>query len=313
MTEHETAPIHIRIGHSPDPDDAFMFWALAKDKLPTGGIQFEHVLKDIETLNQWGLEGRLEITALSLHAYPYLQDKYLLLPHGASMGDGYGPMLVCRDDHPNPGEPGFPENPVTESTVAIPGTMTSAWLELNLWAIENSGSRWTNFVVVPFDEIPAYVREGKADFGLLIHEGQLTYKEDGLACVIDLGVWWRDTTDGLPLPLGVNAVRRDLGPELAGRLSELLGASIDLGLEHREEALEYALQFGRGLDTGLADRFVGMYVNDLTRDYGERGRKAISELLRRAEAAGLFREPLVDLPPVDSVAVQWLDPVPSAG
>lgn len=298
------ADTHIRIGHSPDPDDAFMFWALAKDKIDTRGLTFEHVLKDIETLNKWALEGRLEITALSLHAYPYVQDKYLLLPHGASMGDGYGPMLVCRPETPAPADP-------ATMSIAIPGTMTSAWLELNLWMLEKHGVKPTNFTVVEFDEIPAYVREGKADFGLLIHEGQLTYEADGLELVVDLGVWWKEET-GLPLPLGVNAVRRDLGAELQNTLSEVLGESIDSGLENREEALAYALQFGRGLDTGLADTFVGMYVNDLTQDYGDRGREAITELLARAEAAGLFAEPLVDLPPVARVAVDWLKPVTHA-
>ena len=289
-------PTHIRIGHSPDPDDAFMFWALAKDKIDTGDLTFEHVLRDIETLNRWALEGRLEITALSLHAYPYVQDKYTLLPHGASMGDGYGPIVVSRV--------GEAPADLTAARIAIPGEMTTAFLTLNLYA-----GRLTNYVVVPFDEIPAYVREGKADAGLLIHEGQLTYREDGLELVVDLGVWWQELTGGMPLPLGVNAVRRDLGHDLQVQLSELLGASIDLGLERRDEALEYALQFGRGLDTELADRFVGMYVNDLTRDYGIRGRAAIEELLRRTEAAGLFADPLVDLPPVDRVQVSWLVPV----
>jgi 1,4-dihydroxy-6-naphthoate synthase len=290
----------IRIGHSPDPDDAFMFWALAKDKLPTGNLRFEHVLKDIETLNKWGLEGRLEITALSLHAYPYVQDKYVLLPHGASMGDGYGPIVVCRPGTELPSDP-------AQLKVAIPGTMTSAFLELNLWMLEKFGARATDVTVVEFDEIPQYVLDGKADFGLLIHEGQLTYEKDGLELVVDLGVWWAELTGGLPLPLGVNAVRSDLSPELQQQLCDILGRSIDLGLEHREEALEYALQFGRGLDTGLADQFVGMYVNDLTRDYGDRGRQAIAELLARAEEAGLFADPLVGLPPVENVQVRWLE------
>lgn len=299
MTEPHT---HIRIGHSPDPDDAFMFWALAKDKLDTRGLTFEHVLQDIETLNRWGLEGRLEITALSLHAYPYVQDKYVLLPHGASMGDGYGPILVCNS------ETELSADNAADVTIAIPGTMTSAWLELNLWWLEQLGARPVKFMVVEFDQIPAHVRDGNADFGLLIHEGQLTYAQDGLKLVVDLGVWWKEAT-GLPLPLGVNAVRRDLGAALQGTLSEILGDSIKLGLEHREEALEYAMQFGRGLDTDLADRFVGMYVNDLTQDYGDRGRKAIEILLARASDAGLFSDPLVDLPAVEDVRVDWLAPV----
>jgi 1,4-dihydroxy-6-naphthoate synthase len=291
-------PTHIRIGHSPDPDDAFMFWALAKDKLVEPGMSFEHILKDIETLNRWAVEGRLEITAISLHAYPYVQQHYRLLPHGASMGDGYGPMIVCRDGEKDT------IGDLTQLKIAIPGTMTTAFLALNLYA----GSRITNFEVVPFDEIPAYVREGKADLGLLIHEGQLTYREDGLDLIADLGVWFGELTGGLPLPLGCNAVRRDLDESVQLRLCELLGQSIDMALEHREEALEYALQFGRGLDTDLADRFVGMYVNELTQDYGDRGRQAITELLRRGEEAGLFREPLMDLEPVQQVAVDWLIP-----
>lgn len=292
----------VRIGHSPDPDDAFMFWALAKDRLDTRGLQFEHVLRDIETLNRWALESRLEVTAISLHAYPYLQDRYTLLPHGASMGDGYGPVLV-RDAARQ-----LDEVQPQVQTIAIPGRMTSAWLELNLWALEELGHRWVSWVEVPFDEIPEYVLAGKADMGLLIHEGQLTYESDGLACVVDLGVWWAERTDGLPLPLGVNAVRRDLGVERSALVSELLGQSIAQALEHREEALAYALEFGRGLDEQLADRFVGMYVNDLTLSYGQRGRDAIAELLRSAENAGLFAEPLVDLEPVDEVRVDWLEP-----
>ena len=292
----------IRIGHSPDPDDAFMFWALAKDRIDTGNLSYEHVLKDIQTLNEWALEGRLEITAISLHAYPYVQDKYMILPHGASMGDGYGPVLVCPQGAEVPADP-------TGMKIAIPGRMTSAWLELNLWGLENFDSRFTDWVEVPFDEIPEYVLSGKADAGLLIHEGQLTYRDQGLDDIVDLGVWWQQTTDNLPLPLGINTVRRDLGAELQGTLNEHLGTSIQLALENREDALEYAMQYGRGLDTGLADRFVGMYVNELTLDYGERGKAGIAELLRRAEAAGLFRDPLVDLPAVDRVELDWLAPV----
>ncbi len=299
-------PLHIRIGHSPDPDDAFMFWALANDVITDPRFTFEHVLSDIETLNRWALEGRLEITALSLHAYPYVQDKYTLLPHGASMGDGYGPVLVCRNDYPNPGEEGFPEDPRTGMKVAIPGEMTSAWLELNIWSNQYLGGRWENFVVVPFDEIPQYVLDGKADVGLLIHEGQLTYESMGLSAVTDLGVWWRDETDGLPLPLGVNAVRSDLPADVQEALCDILGRSIAMALENRDEALKYAMKFGRGLDTDLADRFVGMYVNDLTQDYGDRGRAAITEALRRAEENNLYREPLVDLPPVGEVKINWL-------
>ncbi len=264
----------IRLGHSPDPDDAFMFWALAEKRIDARGFEFEHVLRDIQTLNEWALEGRLEVTALSLHAYPFVQDRYVLLPHGASMGSGYGPIVVARE-------------PVslTEIEIAVPGTMTTAFLALRL-AIGDFRYR-----EVPFDQILDEVVEGRADAGLLIHEGQLTYAASGLQKVLDLGEWWLTET-GLPLPLGVNAARRDLGPDVLERLSGVLRDSIRAGLENREEAMEYALRWGRGLDTELADRFVGMYVNDLTEDYGEEGRKAVRELLRRGEEIGAFREPV---------------------
>jgi 5,8-dihydroxy-2-naphthoate synthase len=264
----------IRLGHSPDPDDAFMFWALAEDRIDARGFEFEHVLRDIQTLNEWALEGRLEVTALSLHAYPFVQERYVLLPHGASMGSGYGPIVVARE-------------PVAlkEVEIAVPGTMTTAFLALRL-AIGDFRYR-----EVPFDRILDEVREGEADAGLLIHEGQLTYESAGLQKVLDLGEWWLEET-GLPLPLGVNAARRDLGEDVLGRLSEVLRDSIRAGLENRDEAMQYALRFGRGLDTALADRFVGMYVNELTEDYGEEGRKAVRELLRRGEEIGAFREPV---------------------
>jgi 1,4-dihydroxy-6-naphthoate synthase len=264
----------IRLGHSPDPDDAFMFWALAEKRIDARGFEFEHVLRDIQTLNEWALEGRLEVTALSLHAYPFVQDRYVLLPHGASMGSGYGPIVVARE-------------PVSlaEVEIAVPGTMTTAFLALRL-AIGDFRYR-----EVPFDQILDEVVEGRADAGLLIHEGQLTYATAGLQKVLDLGEWWLGET-GLPLPLGVNAARRDLGPETLERLSDVLRDSIRAGLDNREEAMQYALRFGRGLDTELADRFVGMYVNELTEDYGEEGRKAVRELLRRGEEIGAFREPV---------------------
>jgi len=264
----------IRLGHSPDPDDAFMFWALAEKRIDARGFEFEHVLRDIQTLNEWALEGRLEVTALSLHAYPFVQDRYVLLPHGASMGSGYGPIVVARE-------------PVslTEIEIAVPGTMTTAFLALRL-AIGDFRYR-----EVPFDQILDEVVEGRADAGLLIHEGQLTYAASGLQKVLDLGEWWLEET-GLPLPLGVNAARRDLGPDVLERLSGVLRDSIRAGLENREEAMQYALRWGRGLDTELADRFVGMYVNELTEDYGEEGRKAVRELLRRGEEIGAFREPV---------------------
>ncbi len=264
----------IRLGHSPDPDDAFMFWALAEKRIDARGFEFEHVLRDIQTLNEWALEGRLEVTALSLHAYPFVQDRYGLLPHGASMGSGYGPIVVARE-------------PVslTEIEIAVPGTMTTAFLALRL-AIGDFRYR-----EVPFDQILDEVVEGRADAGLLIHEGQLTYAASGLQKVLDLGEWWLEET-GLPLPLGVNAARRDLGPDVLERLSGVLRDSIRAGLENREEAMQYALRWGRGLDTELADRFVGMYVNELTEDYGEEGREAVRELLRRGEEIGAFREPV---------------------
>jgi 1,4-dihydroxy-6-naphthoate synthase len=267
----------IRLGHSPDPDDAFMFWALATGAIDSRGFEFEHVLRDIQTLNEWALEGRLEVTALSLHAYPFVQDRYLLLPHGASMGSGYGPIVVARRAL-SPGE-------LREVEVAVPGRMTTAFLALRLAVGEFS---WRE---VPFDRILDEVASGRADAGLLIHEGQLTYAAAGLQKVVDLGQWWLHET-GLPLPLGVNAARRDLGEQALARLSGVLADSIAAGLEHREEAMRYALQFGRGLDVDLADRFVGMYVNDLTRDYGDEGRRAVRELLRRGEAAGAFSAPV---------------------
>ncbi|HET9322291.1 MAG TPA: MqnA/MqnD/SBP family protein [Gaiellaceae bacterium] len=265
----------IRLGHSPDPDDAFMFWALAKDRIDVRGFEFEHVLKDIQTLNEWALEGRLEVTALSLHAYPFVQDRYVLLPHGASMGFGYGPIVVSRE-------------PVDLNGVeiAVPGKMTTAFLTLRLYL----GGDFT-YREVPFDRILDEVSSGRADAGLLIHEGQLTYESVGLRKEVDLGEWWLRET-GLPLPLGVNAARRDLGDRILEDLSAVLGESIDAGLANRQEAMEYALRFGRGLDEKLADRFVGMYVNDLTRDYGEDGRKAVRELLRRGEEAGAFTAPV---------------------
>lgn len=269
----------IRLGHSPDPDDAFMFYALAEDLIPTNGFRFEHVLQDIETLNRWALEGRLEVTALSVHAYAYLADRYRLLPHGASMGDKYGPVVVARDDI----------DPATLPTlkVAVPGTWTSAFLELQL-----AVGRIDNPYVVPFDTVLDEVASGNADAGLVIHEGQLTYRSQDLRCILDLGEWWDELTGGLPLPLGANAVRRDIEGESMVRLSHVLRDSIAYGLEHRTPALEHAEQFGRGLDRGLADRFVGMYVNDRTLDYGADGRQAVAELLRRGHEAGLVPDPV---------------------
>lgn len=273
----------IQLGHSPDPDDAFMFYALAEDRIPANGFRFEHVLRDIETLNRWAFEGRLEVTAISVHAYAYLADTYRLLPHGASMGEQYGPMVVAR-------EPMDPAS-LPERTVAVPGELTSAFLELQL-----AVGKIENPKIVPFDEILNVVERGEADAGLVIHEGQLTYKTQGLQSILDLGEWWHEQTDGLPLPLGANAVRRDLDEgDTMVRLSHVLRDSIAHGLEHRAEALEYAARFGRGLNDALADEFVGMYVNDRTLDYGEDGRRAVAELLRRGHEAGLIdREVPVD-------------------
>jgi 1,4-dihydroxy-6-naphthoate synthase len=265
----------IRLGHSPDPDDAFMFWALAAEKIDTRGFEFEHVLRDIQTLNEWALRGKLETTAISLHAYPYVQDRYMVLPHGASMGSGYGPVVVAR-------EPTTREQ-LQAVEIAVPGRMTTAFLVLRLFLGD------FRFREVPFDQILDEVKSGRADAGLLIHEGQLTYAAEGLQKAVDLGEWWLLET-GLPLPLGINVARRDLGSEVLHDLSEVLRESIQAGLANRADAMEYALGFGRGLDTELADRFVGMYVNDFTCDYGDEGREAVAELLRRGEELGAFPE-----------------------
>jgi len=273
----------IRLGHSPDPDDAFMFYALAEELIPTDGFRFEHVLRDIETLNDWAREGRLEVTALSVHAYAYLSDRYRLLPHGASMGERYGPIVVARGPLDPAALPGL--------RVAVPGLLTSAFLQLQL-----AVGRITDPVITPFDRILDVVEAGEVDAGLVIHEGQLTYASQGLESVLDLGEWWHELTGGLPLPLGANAVRRDLDAgDTLPRLSRLLRQSIAYGLEHRPGALAHAERFGRGLDRALADRFVGMYVNDRTLDYGEDGRAAVAELLRRGHEAGLIASaPAVD-------------------
>jgi 1,4-dihydroxy-6-naphthoate synthase len=269
--------VKIRLGHSPDPDDAFMFWGLAAGVVDPRGFEFEHVLRDIQTLNEWALEGRLEVTAISLHAYPLVQDRYVLLPHGASMGSGYGPIVVASDP--------LTTKELRGIEVVVPGRLTTAFLALRLCIGD------FRYRELPFDEILAEVSSGRAVAGLLIHEGQLTYEAEGLHKVVDLGRWWLEET-GLPLPLGANVARRDLGAETLRELSAVLAESIRAGLENREQALEYALQFGRGLDESLADRFVGMYVNELTQDYGDEGRQAVRELLRRGEELGAFSEPV---------------------
>jgi 1,4-dihydroxy-6-naphthoate synthase len=263
----------ITVAHSPDSDDAFMFFGIASGKVDTGGLEIDQVLADIETLNRAAFEGRYEVSAVSFHAYAYLSDKYALLPHGASMGDRYGPIVVVRNDGPNA---------VKGVRVAIPGTLTTAYLALRLYEPA------FDYVVAPFDQIQRAVLEGKADAGLLIHEGQLTYAEEGLRKIVDLGEWWAERTNGLPLPLGGNIIRRDLGPETMAKVSKLLHDSIEYSLSHRAEAVEYALQFGRGLDRARTDRFVGMYVNELTLSYGERGRRGVERLMGEAFERGLI-------------------------
>jgi 1,4-dihydroxy-6-naphthoate synthase len=267
----------IRIAHSPDSDDAFMFYGLASGKVPSMGFELEHVLSDIETLNRAAFEGRYEITAVSFHAYAHLTDRYILLPHGASMGDRYGPVVVAKKGGPTS---------LKGVRVAIPGELTTAFLALRLYDPS------VQYLVMPFDRIQEAVHAGEIAAGLLIHEGQVTYEDEGLAKIVDLGEWWADRTGGLPLPLGGNVIKRELGPQTIGTLSGLLHDSIAFGLEHRDEAVSYAMQFGRGLDKARTDRFVGMYVNGLTLDYGDRGRQAVHRLLGDAQTAGLLPKPV---------------------
>jgi 1,4-dihydroxy-6-naphthoate synthase len=262
-----------------------MFYGLAKQLIPTHGFQFEHILEDIQTLNQRATRGELDITAISLHAYAYVSDKYALLPSGASMGDGYGPMLVARQK--------FSREEITRKKIAVPGTMTSAFLALQLWlghgnsefGIRNSEF---SFVVVPFDRIFETVRSGQADVGLIIHEGQLTYQNEGLVVCEDLGAWWGKQNDGLPLPLGGNVIHKKFPPAIRRKISDILTASIQYSLDHRAEAVQHTLQFARDMGRDLADKFVGMYVNHWTLDYGERGRKAIRRFLGQAFERGLI-------------------------
>src|SRR6188474_2092742 len=240
----------LTLGHSPDPDDAFMFYALAKELIPTHGFRFEHILQDIQTLNERATRGELDISAISIHAYAYVCDQYALLPSGASMGDGYGPMLVAKQ------KPSRDE--IARKRIAVPGTMTSAFLALQLWI--GRPAKGLNYVVVPFDQIFAAVREDKADVGLIIHEGQLTYRDQGLELCEDLGIWWNRTQDGLPLPLGGNVIHKRFGTEDRKNISDLLTTSIQYGLDHRPEAVKHALRFARDMGIELADKFVGMYV-----------------------------------------------------
>jgi 1,4-dihydroxy-6-naphthoate synthase len=278
-----TAQRVIRVGHSPDPDDAFMFHALANDKIPTGDLKFVHELQDIETLNRRALRGELEVSAVSLHAYSFLLDKYALLPTGCSMGDRYGPMVVAR--RPMRVE----ELPTVK--IAVPGTLTTAFLTLKLLFESLVASDKLTYDVVPFDEIIPALAAGRYDAGLIIHEGQLTFRNQGLHLAVDLGVWWQDRT-GLPLPLGGNVVRKDLGRETMAEVSRLIRESIRYALAHRREALDYALKYARDMEVDLADQFVGMYVNDWTLDYGERGRAAVRKLLAEGHRAGVIPEPV---------------------
>jgi 1,4-dihydroxy-6-naphthoate synthase len=272
--------VKITLGHSPDSDDAFMFYGLARHKIDEEGYEFEHILRDIETLNRWALEEKLHVTAISVHGYAYVSDSYAILQHGASMGDDYGPMIVAREN--------LSREALKEVKIAIPGTLTSAYLALRLWLGDFA------YDVVPFDQIMEAVAEGKYAAGLLIHEGQLLHPELGLKTLVDLGKWWKSDT-GLPLPLGVNVIRRDLGAARMRQLSAILHRSIAHGLTHREQALDYALEFARGMDRDIADRFVGMYVNDWTLDMGDAGKESIRLFLQRGHEAGVIeRMPQID-------------------
>jgi 1,4-dihydroxy-6-naphthoate synthase len=271
--ESSPATRTITVAHSPDSDDAFMFYGLATNKLETEGLKFEHTLKDIQSLNEDAKNGVFDVTAISFHAYAYVADKYALLPHGASIGDKYGPIVVSR-------EPRKPED-IPNMKIAVPGELTSAYLALRIFSPK------FDHVIVPFDQIIDAVKRGEADAGLLIHEGQLFYKQEGLDKVLDLGEWWHERT-GLPLPMGGNAIRRELGEDLMKQVSKHLHRSIVYSMENREDALSYAMQFARDMPADLADRFVAMWVNDLTLDYGERGREAVRRLLREGYEAGII-------------------------
>ena len=263
----------ISVAHSPDSDDAFMFYGLATNKLDTDGLKFEHTLKDIQTLNEDAKNGVFDVTAISFHAYAYVADKYALLPHGASIGDKYGPILVSKEPR-NASE-------IASMKIAIPGELTSAFLALRIY------NQDFEYVVVPFDQIIEKVQKGEVDAGLLIHEGQLFYNQMGLNKVLDLGEWWHEKT-GLPLPMGGNVIRRDLGKDLMQQVSKHLHASIVYSMDHREDALAYAMQFARDMQPELADRFVAMWVNDLTLDYGDRGREAVKRLMAEGHKAGII-------------------------
>ncbi|MEO8350977.1 MAG: MqnA/MqnD/SBP family protein [Chthoniobacteraceae bacterium] len=280
-------PKFLTLGHSPDPDDAFMFYALAEHRIDTRGWKFEHILQDIQTLNERATRGELHISAISIHAYAHVLDRYALLPCGASMGDGYGPMLIAKSGTELPGEIESMRDWLHGRRIAVPGRMTSAFLALSLFLGENPRI----FDVVPFDQIFDHVSAGKADVGLIIHEGQLTYAREGFDLAVDLGAWWLGET-GLPLPLGGNVIRKDIAPADRVEINGVLYESIRYGLDHRAAGVAHAMPLARGLDTALADRFIGMYVNELTLDYGERGRAAIREFLGRAHAGGFIPAPV---------------------
>ncbi len=269
----------LTLGHSPDPDDAFMFYALAKGLIPTHGFRFEHRLEDIETLNERATRGELDLSAISFHAYVHVRDSYVLLPCGASMGEGYGPILVAREP--------LSRDQIMRKRIAVPGRMTSAFLALQIW-LERPASA-LNVVAVPFDRVFESVKSGETDVGLVIHEGQLTWQHEGLTQCEDLGKWWAAENDGLPLPLGGNVVHKRIQPADRRIIADVVKTSIQFALDHRPEAVEYALRFARDMGRELADRFVGMYVNHWTLDYGERGREAIKRLLGKARSAGLVR------------------------
>ena len=268
----------LTLGHSPDPDDAFMFFGLAKERIPAHGFRFQHILQDIQTLNERATRGELDITAISVHAYARVSEQYALLPSGASMGDGYGPMLV--------GKQKFTKPELARKKIAVPGTLTSAFLALQLWLGKPAGQ--LDYVVVPFDQIFHAVRSGVAEVGLIIHEGQLTYEREGLQVTQDLGAWWSQENEGLPLPLGANVIHKRFDPATRKTISDILTASIQYSLDHRAEAVEHALQYARDMGHGLADRFIGMYVNHWTLDYGEKGRESIRRFLGRAYEGGLL-------------------------
>jgi 1,4-dihydroxy-6-naphthoate synthase len=271
----------IRLGHSPDSDDAFMFWGLASGTVESN-FEFEHILRDIQTLNEWAMEGRLESTAISVHAFAYVADRYALLRHGGSFGESYGPMIIAKRQ--------MSREELADTVIAVPGKLTSAFLQLNLWMPS------PKFEVIPFDEIMPAVKEGRFAAGVIIHEGQLTWQEEGLEVIEDFGKWWNRET-GLPLPLGVNVVRKDLGDDAVREVSRVMRESISAGLNNRDKALDHALQFARGLDRETSDEFVGMYVNERTLDMGDEGIAAIRELLRRGAEAGIV--PPVEIEVVD--------------